>query len=104
MQFPQPTRLVESSSSEDEFHSPMPSKRPSSPEEEKLQFKQQTKSSSEDSFANLRNDPPKSEPEVSSKPEKPNKMPEMLQQTMQAISSPDSEMSSHYREKVASKS
>ena len=104
-QFAQPTRLVESSSSEDDFHTPLPSKRPSSPEEEKLQFKQQsaTKSSSEDSFANLRNEPPKAETEVQ-KPAAPVQMPEVLQKTMTALSSPDSEESSHYREKVVSKS
>ena len=104
-QFAQPTRLVESSSSEDDFHTPLPSKRPSSPEEEKLQFKQQsaTKSSSEDSFANLRNEPPKAETETKN-PAAPVQMPQVLQKTMTALSSPDSEDSSHYREKVASKS
>lgn len=104
-QFAQPTRLVESSSSEDDFHTPLPSKRPSSPEEEKLQFKQQsaTKSSSEDSFANLRNEPPKAETETKN-PAAPVQIPQVLQKTMTALSSPDSEDSSHYREKVASKS
>ena len=65
-QFPEPTRLVESSSEEGEFYSPSShvKKQSSSESEEKLQFqpRQQSKSSSEDSFTNLRNEPSKGTP------------------------------------------